>query len=227
MPRPRFESYLGDRLARRRFLRAGATLAVGLAWPGLSGAQRRDSIHDLRGTVRVNGQAIDRWAVIRAGDTVVTTSDGYVVFTIGEDAFMLRERSELRLEPGAGDVLLGALRLVTGALGTAFGRRSRGVVRIVAPTVTAGIRGTACYVETRGDGTYFCTCHGGVELEAAATAGAPPMPVQTRRHDSPYLVLAQPRDGTVYQHAPFETHTDDEIDMLERCVGRRAPWIRT
>lgn len=225
MPADRPARYLGHALDRRRFLGLGAAAAAGLLAAPFAAAQRRDSIHDLRGTVRVNGQAIDRAAVIRPGDTVLTTSDGYVVFTIGDDAFMLRERSELRIESAAGDAFVGALRLVTGALGAAFGRRSRGTVRIVAPTVTAGIRGTACYLETRGEGTYFCTCHGRIELDAAATAGTTPMMVSTRRHDSPYMVLAQPREGTVYQPASFETHTDDEIDMLERCVDRRAPWV--
>ena len=37
-------------------------------------------------------------------------------------------------------------------------------------------------------------------------------------------VLHQPRDGALILPAAMETHTDAEMDMLEKCVGRRAPW---
>lgn len=214
-------TYLGK---RRGFLAGSSALAAGLFLPLTARAQKVDSIHDLRGNVRVNGKPIGRDAVIRAGDEIVTTSNGYVVFVVGQDAFMLRERGELRLEPAPGQAfLVQGLRLVTGALGAVFGKRPGAGARIFAPTVTAGIRGTGCYLETRGEGTYFCTCYGTIEL--AANTGAP-MTVSTKRHDSPYMVLARPKDGAVYSNAAFETHTDAEMDMLEKCVGRRAPWVK-
>jgi hypothetical protein len=42
--------------------------------------------------------------------------------------------------------------------------------RIHAANATAGIRGTGIYTETRGDGTYFCTCWGAVDLAATDDA---------------------------------------------------------
>ncbi len=208
---------------RRNFLLGTAGLFLALP----ARAQRVDSIHDLRGDVRVNGRRIDRDAVIRPGDEIVTTANGYVVFVVGQDAFMLRERSELRLEASPGQPLLvQGLRLVTGALGAVFGRRPGAGARIHAPTVTAGIRGTGCYLETRGEGTYFCTCYGTIELAATANERDRET-ATTTRHNNPRLVLSQPRDGQLFAPAPFETHTDAEMNMLEKCVNRRAPWVQT
>ncbi|MBK8062896.1 MAG: hypothetical protein IPK29_01505 [Betaproteobacteria bacterium] len=219
--------YLGNRLARRGtdrrgFLCGAGALAAGLLLPLPA---RAEGIHQLRGDVRVNGQRIDNSAKIKAGDHVVTTATGFVVFAIGRDAFMLRERSELRLDANAGNpLLIDGLRLLTGALGAVFGKRAIGGARIIAPTVTAGIRGTGVYLETRGEGTYFCTCYGTVALAANANERDRET-VTTTRHNNPRLILNTPRDGQLFVPAAFETHTDAEMDMLEKCVDRRAPWI--
>lgn len=220
--------YLKARLGRRRFLTGSATAlaAAGAGlWLPLSATAEDSSIHDLRGEVLVNGRRIDRSANIRAGDMVTTTSTGYVVFALGDDAFMLRERSELRLEPNPEQSrLVTGLRLLTGALGAVFGRRPRGKVNIVATTVTAGIRGTGVYLETRGDGTYFCSCFGTVDLQANANPSDRES-ITATRHNNPRLILNQEKDGQLFVPAPFQTHTDAEMDMLEKCVGRRAPWV--
>ena len=216
--------YLGNRLGRRGFLTGAAATVAGLFLP-LPGRAEESSIHDLRGEVLVNGKRIDRAAVIRAGDNVVTTSNGYVVFVVGQDAFMLRERGELRLEPNTvSSTLIAGLRLVTGALGAVFGKRPAGRVGIVAATVTAGIRGTGVYMETRGEGTYFCSCYGTVDLQANANPSDRES-IEATRHNNPRLILAQPKDGQLFVPATFQTHTDAEMDMLEKCVGRRAPWV--
>lgn len=218
--------YVGPGRGRRGFLAVSSALAAGIVLPLPVLAQKVDSVEELRGDVRVNGQPVGRDAVIRAGDHLVTTSNGYIVFVVGQDAFMLRERSELRLEPAPGQVrLVQGLRLLTGALGAVFGKRPGAGARIFAPTVTAGIRGTGCYLETRGEGTYFCTCYGTIELTATANERDRET-ATTTRHNNPRLILNQPRDGQRFVPAPFETHTDDEMDRLEKCVGRRAPWAQ-
>ena len=215
--------YLGAHPGRRGFLTGSAAALAGFLLP-LPGEAQESSIHDLRGEVLVNGKPIDKRAVIRAGDTVATTSSGYVVFVVGQDAFMLRERGEVRLEPNASENrLITGLRLVTGALGAVFGKRQRGKVNIVATTVTAGIRGTGVYLETRGEGTYFCSCYGSVDLQANANASDRES-IEATRHNNPRMILAQPKDGQLFLPASFQTHTDAEMDMLEKCVGRRAPW---
>ena len=122
--------YLKSCLNRRSFLAGSAAAVAGVFLP-LCTEAAETSIHDLRGEVLVNGKRIGKDAVIRAGDSVVTTSNGYVVFVVGQDAFMLRERGELRLEPHSDSFLIMGLRLVTGALGAVFGRRQQGRVNIM------------------------------------------------------------------------------------------------
>ncbi len=44
------------------------------------------------------------------------------------------------------------------------------------------------------------------------------------RHE-PRLVASHPAGGTRFAAAPFETHTDEEMDILQKCVGRRSPIL--
>ena len=210
--------YLGAKLARRRFLRAAAAGAGGLLIPAESfGAP--DQVHDLRGKVTIGGREATYQSQIVPGDRVVAGNDGYIVFAMGKDAFMLRSRSEFVIERR--DEGGGFLRLVTGALGAVFGRGGRRVIH--AANVTAGIRGTGVYLETRGDGTYFCTCWGEVELASSEDPKDHQLVVSSRH--SPRLIANHPKDGTRFADAPFETHTDEEMDILQKCVGRRSPIL--
>jgi hypothetical protein len=218
--------YLGSRIepiTRRSFVKAGAALGASLALPGLSSAQVVAEIHDLRGSVKVNGQPVTRKTVIRPGDHVVTGSDGYVVFTIGGDAFMLRSRSELKIQPREdAPALAGFLNLVSGALGAAF-KRGGGKRTVQVGTVTAGIRGTGVYMETRGDGTYFCTCWGTVELQSNDDATDREI-VESKNH-TPRFIGNKLTGRSRFKPALFETHNDQEMDILEKCVGRRSPIL--
>lgn len=210
---------------RRRFL--GALAAVGTASLLLShDAFSQDSpiseIHELRGTVRVNGAVANKRTLIKPGDRVETGIDGYIVFAIGRDAFFMRNRSELLVTATRPeDRFISAIRLVTGALGAVFETGRPRSIRVA--NVTAGIRGTGIYLETRGDGVYFCTCFGKVEL---GVDGAPNERefVESSRH-MPRLITRDATEGARFLPAKFETHTDGEMEMLERCVGRKAPWV--
>jgi hypothetical protein len=106
-------------------------------------------------------------------------------------------------------------------MGAVFGRGKPR--QIVAANATAGIRGTGVYTETRGDGTYFCTCWGTVDLSATEDAGDRQV-VESKRHIA-NLVAPGAKDGSRFRPAAFETHTDEEMDILEKCVGRRSPLI--
>ena len=99
-----------------------------------------------------------------------------------------------------------------------FGRRNAALL-LHTPTLTAGIRGTGCYTEVREEGVYFCTCYGAIDLRGAA--GAQELVVASR-HDA----RLAPRSGPGLQPAGMTGHTDQEMDALERLVGRRAPWTR-
>ena len=175
--------------------------------------------------VRVNGEHIDSRAVIKTRDVVTTGSGGKVVFVIGADAFFLRERSELLIEKlPMGDFTVSALRMLTGAVGAVFGKRQGTQVTIAKPTVTAGIRGTGCYMESRGEGTYFCTCYGAIELTGMKDTTQKEL-ITASRH-APKFVLNEPRDGQWIVDATVDnTHTDTEMDIFEKCVGQRAPWF--
>jgi len=210
--------YLGKRLTRRHFLCAAAGGASGLVLP-LASFGAPDQVHDLRGRVLINNRQATTTSEILPGDRIVTGSDGHFVFVMGQDAMMLRSRSELVIEKY--DEGTGFLRLVTGALGAVFGRgRQRS---IHAANVTAGIRGTGVYLETRGDGTYFCTCWGTVDLASSDDPKDRELVTSTRH--SPRLVALKPDGGSRFRSAPFETHTDAEMDILQKCVGRRSPIL--
>ena len=208
---------------RRGFLAGSAALAAGALLPLGAAAQSAGRIETLRGEVRVNGRRIGADAAIRTGDVVQTMADGFVLFAMGRDAFMLRAGSELRIEPGPEPFFVTGLRVLTGALGAVFGRRSQGEVRIVTPTVTAGIRGTGCYLEARGDSTYFCTCYGTISMASTANARER-VTATTRHHDAPQLFYARPRQGSYISAATMQTHSDEELAALEKAVGRQPPW---
>jgi hypothetical protein len=210
--------YLGARLARRHFLRAATAGAGGLILP-LASLAAPDQVHDLRGKVTINGRPASYKSDIIPGDRIVTGSDGHFVFVMGRDAFMVRSRSEFVIERR--DETAGFLRLVTGALGAVFGKGGRREIH--AQNVTAGIRGTGFYTETRGDGTYFCTCWGEVDL-ASVDDPKDRLVVVSARHE-PRLVAAHASGATRFADAPFETHTDEEMDILQKCVGRRSPIL--
>jgi hypothetical protein len=208
--------YLGARLSRRQFL--GAAAASGLLLP-LDAFSATDQVHDLRGKVTISNRLATWKSEILPGDRIVTGNDGHFVFVMGQDAVMLRSRSELVIERY--EESQGLLRLLTGAMGAVFGRgRPR---RIVASNATAGIRGTGVYLETRGDGTYFCTCWGTVDLAATDDATDKQL-VESKRHIA-NLIAAAAQGGTRFRPADFETHTDEEMDILEKCVGRRSPIV--
>ena len=208
---------------RRHFLCSSAALAAGTLLPLGAAAQVTNGIHTLRGEVRVNGRRMDRGAPIRTGDEVATGADGFVLFVLGRDAFMLRERASLRLEPGPEPFLVTGLRLLSGALGAVFGRRSGAGAKIVTPTVTAGIRGTGCYCEARPAATYFCTCYGTIGM-ASTLNPRDRISATTTHHDAPQVFLARPRDGQLIVPAGMETHTDAEIGALAGAAGHSTPW---
>src|SRR5258706_3598759 len=132
---------------------------------------------------------------------------------------MVSSRSEMQTETK--EAVSGFIRLATRALGAVSNSDTRR--QIVAANVTAGIRGTGVYLETRGDGTYFCTCWGQVDL--ASSEDPKDRELVTSSNHTPRLVTAQPREGTRFRSAPFETHTDEEMDILQKCVGRRSPIV--
>lgn len=174
------------------------------------------SIHRLRGVVLVNDSPATPATVIRSGDHIETGADGEIVFTVADDAFILRRNARLELTPPAGDDrLVEGLRVVTGALLSVFARRPH---RITAAVATIGIRGTGVYVEVDEDHDYVCTCYGVTEI-ATADDPASTATVEAGHHEARY-VFKTGDSGQRIREAPFKNHTDAELTLIESLVGR-------
>ena len=173
-------------------------------------------IRRLRGSVQINGSPAKEGQLVLAGDTIATGKASEVVYVMGNNAYLMREDSQVQF---ASEGVTGILRLVTGKVLAVFGPGSK---RIVMPTMTAGIRGTACYIETTDTQTYFCLCYGTADLTPAADPSQA-RTVTTRYHDSPFFV-GMDASAPLLKAAPVINHRDYELTMLEALVGRRPPF---
>jgi len=205
-------------LQRRRFLAASAALGVAVLLPG--GAHAAD-VRELAGSVKVNGKRATRKTRVRAGDVVETGPKSKVVFVVGQDAFLLREQSRLNLGKSVAgkEAVIAGLRLVSGALLAVFGKGPR---TIETATATAGIRGTGVYIEASPTETYFCTCYGEVELRDKARTIRK---LVLSGYHTPNMIFAQMVGGKMMAPAEVKDHTDDELIMLEKLVGRTSPIV--
>jgi len=205
-------------LHRRRFLTASAALGAAVLIPG--GVHAAD-VRDLAGSVKVNGKPATRKTRVRPGDVVETGPKSKVVFVIGQDAFLLREQSRLNLDKSkAGkEAVISGLRLVTGALLAVFGK---GLRTIETATANAGIRGTGVYIEATPTETYFCTCYGEVELRDKARTVRK---LVVSGYHTPNMIFAQMVGGKMMAPAEVKNHTDSELIMLEKLVGRTSPIV--
>ncbi len=159
---------------------------------------------------------------VRSGDLVETGPDSKLVFVVGQDAFLLRERSSLRLETptSSSKVAMAGIRLETGALVAVFGKGRR---LIETATATATIRGTGVYLEASADQTYFCTCYGEVELrDKIGTARK----LVVAGYHTPNIIYARAVDGRMLTATVVKDHTDVELIMLDALVGRTSPIAR-
>jgi hypothetical protein len=211
-----------NRIAQRRgVLRLLLLLpTAGAAWIGRAlgaGSAPVEGLYRVRAQVRINGQPAAPGAAVRAGDTVVTGPSGEAVLTVGQDAFLLRESSELQTT--GEDLVIRGLRLLGGSLLSVFGKGER---RIETRTAVIGIRGTGCYVEAEATRTYVCLCYGSADLMDAS--GRLLERVRTRHHESPRYIQG-PGAQRPIEAARVTNHTDEELILLESLVGRRPPFV--
>jgi len=174
------------------------------------------SFYEISGEVRVNGRPATPQTPIVAGDRVETGRGAQAIFVIGDDAYLLRERS--RFETSGSGMVADVLRLATGALLSVFGRRPK---RMHMETAALGIRGTGLYVESDPEQDYVCTCYGEVSIAAADDPSVSER-VATRHHDAPRYVLKSA--ARRIRPAPFINHTDLELMLIEALVGRTTPF---
>lgn len=196
-------------VSRRRFLQSTAGISCGLLIPGLAQAA---NIHELSGNVYINNTLATKDRVIRAGDLVTTSHNGRVSFSIDGDAFLLKERTSLRVGTKE-SVVINVLRLFTGKLLSVFekGRKRE----IVTSTATIGIRGTACFLNVMPENTYYCNCYGKTVLTAENLKEE----FEASHHDAHEIHF----DGMHVMGMDVMKvidHSDDELRQLESYVGR-------
>lgn len=201
---------------RRREVLQGA--AAVLAAGATGNAWARGNIVTLIGEARLNGARLSLNDTIQTGDTVETGPGSMLVFTVGSSAFHLRQNTRMSLQRGRTLNLVSALRLLTGALVSVWGRGD--TRQIATPALTIGIRGTGVYTEARPDGrTYFCNCYGTVDL----SAGRSRLTSQADYHQSFWAEPDLPLDRRL-RPAQAINHTDEELEFLAALIRQRTRW---
>jgi len=169
-------------------------------------------IHKLEGTVLVNNKPASIGTLINPGDKISTGDNSLAIFVVERDAYMLKSNS--KLEISAAGTTIKTLNLIAGKMLSVFGK---GEKKIIIPTATIGIRGTAIYAEADPVRSYLCTCYGTVNIQSSSNPSAQET-VITKKHDAPRYIYA--KGDQLITKAPVINHTDDELFMLEALVGR-------
>ncbi len=198
---------------RRQFITSSLVIAGSILIP--IKAQCAE-IQELSGKVFVNRKRADKSTPIRLGDSIVTSHNGRLIFTLGDDGFMVRPRTALQLDTDD-NLLLTGLRLLTGGLLSVFGRGMD--KKITTLTATIGIRGTALYLNVEPVKTYFCTCYG----ETTFSAGGERHEIKSTHHYAHYISFDE--KGVMSMKAMVVIdHTDDELRQLEAYFGRKPAF---
>lgn len=233
---------------RRAFLVRALTMGLFAAggrwlWPAgahaMSAGMRElgpgQSIHRIRGDVRIGGVAADIDTPIGPADSIETGPDAELVFVVGKDAFILREAGALELTPldaaataqrdgPPADTIVAGLRLITGKLLSVFGARAGDEpLSLRTPVATVGIRGTGLYLESEPERSYVCTCYGDTLLRARDDPSIREA-ISTTHHDAPRYIVAEGMGSRRIRPAPVINHTDMELSLIESLVGRRPPF---
>ncbi|HSH06635.1 MAG TPA: hypothetical protein VLA41_03160 [Burkholderiales bacterium] len=199
-------------------------LAQGIFGNRLERLPPGQSVYRLSGTVTVNGTAATLQTKVRPGDTVETGERSEIIFVVGGHAMILRDQGRLEIEgtkQASASLLIRGLRLLTGKL-LSVSRNT--TMRVITATATIGIRGTGWYAESEPAQTYFCNCYGVIDVTAKRDPQSRTT-VQSTHHDRPLYILGSSAEGKAIRDAPFINHTDQELMLIERLVGRTPPFV--
>lgn len=173
--------------------------------------------HKLDGTVLLNDKPATKGMLVKPGDKVTTGANSLAAFVVERDAFLLRSNSQLEIS-GVGTAIK-TLNLLAGKILSVF---DKGEKKIIVPTATMGIRGTAIYAEADPLCSYLCTCYGTVNIQSNSNPKVQET-VVTKRHDAPRYIYAS--GEKLIMPAPIINHTEDELFMLEALVGRMPEFF--
>lgn len=199
-------------LRRRELLMGAAAGGATLAFPALLAAAETAEV---MGELYVNGFRAPPGTKIKPGDSVLTGPESKMSFAVGQDAFLMRPLTSLKID---GSTLISGLRVLTGGLLGVFGRGGERTIRTA--TVTAGIRGTGIYVEASSIMSYFCTCYGEVDLECVTYKSK--LKVKSENHKANFI-YGKVDSGRSIVTAPVVNHSNAELAELEKMVGRTSP----
>jgi hypothetical protein len=201
------------------------TLKAAAAWVAMGGlpaalAQQRSNVVEMVGDVLLNGRRMVPQQTIQTGDEIATGPASRLTFVLGNAAMHVRQNSRLTVERGITLHTVSLLRLLTGAVGSAFGRGPSRA--IVTPTLTAGIRGTGVYTEVfpdQGNRSYFCNCYGTVEMQAGGNRA-----LSVSSYHQSFWGEVEPKAGRFLTPAPALNHTDEELEFLAGLIDQRTAW---
>jgi len=195
----------------------------------LNGCRLSTGIRQITGEVLINGRRISPeqlegpdGVLVPSDASISTGSAGSAVFVIGRDAFLIRGNSRLELKPnllnGKQNEISG-FDLKSGAILSVFVRKKRTLRTL---TAVIGIRGTGVYLETDSEKTYVCTCYGTSHLQVKDVPEINET-VTTLHHDQPRFIYSGEKR---IDPAPVINHSDQELILLERLVGRVPPFVK-
>jgi len=220
---------------RRKFLVEALTLGLfagfnvsGLIQPSFAMAALSKklppgkSIYKIEGQVIIDGNPANLDTTIRANSFIETGANGKIIFAVGTDAFILRDSSSLEL--GGDGLLVQGMRILTGKVLSVFGKREV-LPTITTTTATIGIRGTGIYIESDPEKSYICTCYGHTRIRTNTDPNVA-IDITAQYHDKPVYVYPNRTTGNkLIVKAPVINHSDVELDLIERLVGRRAAFV--
>ncbi|OIR04658.1 hypothetical protein GALL_133280 [mine drainage metagenome] len=174
-------------------------------------------IHELSGDVFINKHIANQSSIILPGDTLSVAYGGRLVFSMGEDTYLLQEGSSLEVV-SHNNVAVSGLRLLTGGLLSVFGKRKT-TTKIYTRTAVIGIRGTGVYLNSQPEKLYFCTCYGKTDLHL----GHHTEHIESSHHHA--LDITGATENTMTMNATQVIgHTDDDLRLLEHYSGRKPPF---
>ncbi len=192
----------------------------------MGGRDFPQGIREMKGDVRINGKIAETGSVVNIGDTVSTgPPESYAVFVVGQDAYLLRENTEVSVNTSSPDLkekTADLLLLAKGKMLSVFGKGNK---RIETPTAIAGVRGTGMYTEIEKDRSYICTCYGEFSIRPKADPSKEEI-LTAKHHEHPRYIYASGDLHKIMPKAPMRNHTDAELTMLEALVGRKPPFAK-
>ena len=206
-------------LQRRQFLSSAAALPFALYLPlGNAGQKLTGIIRELQGDVFINKRLANQSSSIQAGDRLSVAYGGKLIFSMGEDSYLLQEGTSLEIASKDNSVVSG-LRLLTGGLLSVFGKRDT-TTRIYTHTATIGIRGTGVYLNSQPDNLYFCTCYGKTDLHLGHNHDEH----MESTHHNAFNITGKSEKSMTMTATEVIGHTDDDLRLLEGYSNRKPPF---